>query len=341
VAFFVLRPTSRLAYSVQTDFIEDIVLHTAHLHEGLEFPEFSEAVDDHGCGWLDQRALWCHRRLLQSIILSFSFHLAILGFLFFMPKSTTNGRNPYIEVSLVSLGTGEVAPGLEGGGGSVGQPAVASLAPEGAPSMEAAPPEKKQEATEKPKEKQVTPSVNQAPAQPRPVKKPKEPAKSNALEQESSSTETSSQLASQPACDPVESLSGNAGALQGGVEPGEGGSGAAGVARGKGLNAGHGGGPVDAEFGAANGPRFARKIMPSYPRLARQLGKEAVVVVRVTIDERGHPIAVEALKTAGSGFDEEAIRAVKESLFHPAKREGIPVTCRAILPIRFELRGVE
>ena len=63
------------------------------------------------------------------------------------------------------------------------------------------------------------------------------------------------------------------------------------------------------------------------------------MVLRVTIDESGRPIAVEAVKTAGSGFDEEAIRAVKESLFHPAKREGKPVICRAVLPIRFELRG--
>ena len=81
--------------------------------------------------------------------------------------------------------------------------------------------------------------------------------------------------------------------------------------------------------------------MPKYPRLARELGKEAVVILRVTIDERGRPIAVEAVKSAGSGFDEEAIRAVKGSTFHPAKWEGKPVICRAILPIRFELKGSE
>jgi len=98
---------------------------------------------------------------------------------------------------------------------------------------------------------------------------------------------------------------------------------------------------MDAEFGAANGPRFAHRIMPQYPRVARQLGKEAVVVLRVTIDESGRPIAVEAVKKAGAGFDEEAIKAVKESLFHPAKRDGHPVICRAILPIRFELKGSE
>jgi protein TonB len=81
--------------------------------------------------------------------------------------------------------------------------------------------------------------------------------------------------------------------------------------------------------------------MPKYPTLARQQGKEAVVVLRMTIDERGRQVAVETLKPAGSGFDEEAIRAVKDSLFHPAKWEGKPVICRAVLPIRFELRGAE
>ena len=63
------------------------------------------------------------------------------------------------------------------------------------------------------------------------------------------------------------------------------------------------------------------------------------MVLRVTIDEQGRPITVEAVQSAGPGFDEEAIRAVKESLFHPAKREGKAVMCRAVLPIRFQLKG--
>ena len=122
------------------------------------------------------------------------------------------------------------------------------------------------------------------------------------------------------------------------AESGEGGAGCGKGSQGKGL---HGNGPFDANFGAASGPRFAHKSLPKYPQLARHFGKEATVVLRVTIDESGRPILVETLKAAGAGFDEEAVKAVKESHFHPAKREGKPVICRAILPIRFELRGSE
>lgn len=100
-------------------------------------------------------------------------------------------------------------------------------------------------------------------------------------------------------------------------------------------------GPVDAAFGSTNGPRFAHRMLPKYPRLARELGKEGKVVLKLTIDERGHLANVEVVDRAGSGFDEEAVKAVKGSTFIPATRNGKPVTCIARLPIRFELRSSE
>jgi periplasmic protein TonB len=108
---------------------------------------------------------------------------------------------------------------------------------------------------------------------------------------------------------------------------------------GPGLGSGHG--PVDASFGSGNGPRFASKSLPKYPRLARELGKEGTVLLRLTIDDRGRLLDVEVLRRAGSGFDEEAVRAVRESSFNPAKINGKPVTCRAQLPIRFVLNNAE
>jgi protein TonB len=79
--------------------------------------------------------------------------------------------------------------------------------------------------------------------------------------------------------------------------------------------------------------------LPSYPALAKRLEKEGTVVLRVTIDERGRPVEVEVLKTAGFGFDEEAVKAVKDSTFVPAKIAGKPLTCKAMLPIRFVLKN--
>jgi protein TonB len=100
-----------------------------------------------------------------------------------------------------------------------------------------------------------------------------------------------------------------------------------------------GGGTFEASFGSTDGPKFATRTLPKYPRIARQTGKEGTVILRITIDERGRLVEVEVVKSAGSGFDEEAVRAVRESSFCPAKKNGKPVTCRARLPVRFALAG--
>jgi len=93
---------------------------------------------------------------------------------------------------------------------------------------------------------------------------------------------------------------------------------------------------VESEFGSINGPSFLKTIKPEYPRLARRLGKEGKVVLRLFIDEHGRLVSVELIENAGYGFDEAAIEAVKASSFQPAKLNGHPVACKALLPIRFK-----
>jgi len=100
-----------------------------------------------------------------------------------------------------------------------------------------------------------------------------------------------------------------------------------------------GGGPIAARWGAANGPRFLHRVMPEYPRLARRLGREGTVLLRVTIDKHGHPIEVKIVKGAGYGFDDQARMAVRESLFVPAREAGRAVCCKVLLPVRFVLRS--
>lgn len=108
---------------------------------------------------------------------------------------------------------------------------------------------------------------------------------------------------------------------------------------GAGIAAGKGRGVPDSTFGSENGPRFAKQVRPRYPRVARRLGKEGTVLLRLTIDAHGRLIDVEVLAGAGSGFDEEAVQAVKESTFIPARVNGRPMTSRAVLPVRFVLRN--
>jgi protein TonB len=75
----------------------------------------------------------------------------------------------------------------------------------------------------------------------------------------------------------------------------------------------------------------------SYPPVARRLEKQGAVLLRVTIDTHGRPIKVEVVKRVGFGMDEAALKAVEESTFIPARRNGQSLTSRALLPIRFVL----
>jgi len=100
---------------------------------------------------------------------------------------------------------------------------------------------------------------------------------------------------------------------------------------------GKGSGQYEGEFGTGNGPRFARRVVAKYPVQARRFGKEGVVVMLLTIDESGRLKSVEIVEKAGSGFDDEALEAVKSSTYLPATLDGRAVPSRAKLKVRFQL----
>lgn len=95
----------------------------------------------------------------------------------------------------------------------------------------------------------------------------------------------------------------------------------------------------EVEFGTKEGPRFSRRVLPVYPMMARRLGKEGQVLLRLTIDEKGNLSEVEVIEHGGYGFTESAVEAVKKSSFLPALKDGKPIASRALLPIRFNLRS--
>ena len=99
--------------------------------------------------------------------------------------------------------------------------------------------------------------------------------------------------------------------------------------------------PRDVEFGSSEGPRFSHREMPVYPLLARRLGKEGKVILRLTIDDKGKLLNLEIIEGSGYGFTESAIEAVRRSTFQPAMKEGKPILSRALLPIKFTLRRTE
>ncbi len=94
------------------------------------------------------------------------------------------------------------------------------------------------------------------------------------------------------------------------------------------------------EIGADGGPFLVKMSQPVYPKFARRIGKEGKVLLSMLIDEAGRLQEVRVVEKAGYGFDEAAMEAVKLSLFKPAVEKGTPVSCRARMLIRFQLKDV-
>ncbi|MGQ9570619.1 MAG: energy transducer TonB [Thermodesulfovibrionales bacterium] len=97
-------------------------------------------------------------------------------------------------------------------------------------------------------------------------------------------------------------------------------------------------GVINTEFGSTGAPAFLKRQMPIYPVMARKLGKEGKVVLRLFINEKGRLLNVEVVEQAGYGFTESAVEAVKMSTFSPAHENGVNVASKALLTIRFVLK---
>ncbi len=98
-----------------------------------------------------------------------------------------------------------------------------------------------------------------------------------------------------------------------------------------------GAGETDAGFGTPSGPRFLHREIPEYPFLARKRKIEGKVVLSVVIDAAGRLAKAEVIEASDKAFADASLEALKRSTFLPARRNGRPVTSRAILPIRFSL----
>jgi len=72
--------------------------------------------------------------------------------------------------------------------------------------------------------------------------------------------------------------------------------------------------------------------------MARRLGREGRVVLKLIIDEAGRLMDVQVVQSAGHGFDRSAVSAVRRSSFTPAVYNGQPIKSKTKLPIRFVLR---
>lgn len=75
-----------------------------------------------------------------------------------------------------------------------------------------------------------------------------------------------------------------------------------------------------------------------YPELAKRMGIEGKVVVRVRVNEKGEATQVDILKRANSVLNEAAIYTIYKSRFIPAHHHGKNVISQITLPIQFSLK---
>jgi len=95
---------------------------------------------------------------------------------------------------------------------------------------------------------------------------------------------------------------------------------------------------VESKFGDNGSPAFIHQKIPVYPILARRLGKEGKVLLKLLIDANGKLQNIEVVEPAGFGFTEAAVEAVKKSTYAPGYRNGERVLTKALLPVRFQLQ---
>ncbi len=75
-----------------------------------------------------------------------------------------------------------------------------------------------------------------------------------------------------------------------------------------------------------------------YPEIAKRAETEGRVYIKAVINEIGDVTQVEVLKGIGSGCDEAAMEAVRQTKFKPGKQRGKPVKVQITVPVFFKLR---
>lgn len=87
-------------------------------------------------------------------------------------------------------------------------------------------------------------------------------------------------------------------------------------------------------------PVLVRYVSPKYPDLARQAGIEGTVLLSVLVGEDGKVVSARVLQSdVTPAMEKNAIQAVKQFLFKPAKQRTVPVKATMMVPIRFKLHG--
>ncbi len=90
-------------------------------------------------------------------------------------------------------------------------------------------------------------------------------------------------------------------------------------------------------------PRFDADYLdnpkPPYPAIARRMGEQGRVVLRVRVDAQGLPIDVQLHASSGSErLDASALQTLRRWKFIPARLGNEPVAASVLVPIAFTLK---
>ena len=86
-------------------------------------------------------------------------------------------------------------------------------------------------------------------------------------------------------------------------------------------------------------PALVKSVDPVYPDADRKAGNQGEVMLRVLISADGTVQRVSVLNSDVSpAMEQAAIDAVKQFVFEPAKKDGVPVKARMAIPIKFKLQ---
>ena len=124
------------------------------------------------------------------------------------------------------------------------------------------------------------------------------------------------------------------------VVPGSGSSGGGGGTAASGLGRDSGAPGLPAQTAILKTNREAKPIQTvraAYPPMALRMGMEGDVTIKIEVDTEGKVTKAEIIKAAGAGFDEEALKAVKQSRFEPAQKDGHNVLAEFTYIYRFRL----
>ena len=85
-------------------------------------------------------------------------------------------------------------------------------------------------------------------------------------------------------------------------------------------------------------PAPVREVRPSYTAEDLRAGVDGTVLLHGVVDEQGHVIDVQILRSLSAGLDDESTRAFAQWRFRPAVRQGEPVAVTITGEFQFHVR---